>query len=56
MSNQGTVAVMGAFLVAVGVALWFSLAVALIVAGIEMLAGAYVAAYMHAQMQKVERR
>lgn len=56
MSDQAGLAVTGGFLVALGVALWFSFAVGLVVAGVEMLVGAYVAAYLHAQAQKVERR
>lgn len=46
MSDQVALAVLGAAFVAVGIALGISVALGLVVAGVEMLAGAYVGAYL----------
>lgn len=49
LSDQATLAVLGALLVAVGVFIWFGIGIGLIVGGVECVVGAYVATYLGAR-------
>jgi hypothetical protein len=54
MRDELAAAVAGAVLVAVGVAMW-SLAAGFVFGGLELVAGAYVAAYLRARSAVVRR-